>query len=150
MLIQLCNKAREFDKAAAETEIFAEKYNASSEWARVNRGNPAAVRAAAELAKVALLDTAVFHHKQAQTMKENGDADGAAGEYRRAARQRIIVVQPDEVHGKTGQHRREDQRSHPIFQHRLEWRSEFQHPPGDDQPVHRITVQLIRNGHPEA
>ena len=84
-LIKLCNKAREFDKAAAETEIFAEKYNASSEWARVNRGNPAAVRAAAELAKIALLDTAVFHHKQAQTLKENGDADGAAAEYRKAA-----------------------------------------------------------------
>ena len=84
-LIQLCNKAREFDKAAAETEIFAEKYNSSSEWARVNRGNAAAVRAAAELAKVALLDTAVFHHKQAQALKENGNADGAAAEYRKAA-----------------------------------------------------------------
>ena len=84
-LIQLCNKAREFDKAAAETEIFAAKYNSSSEWARINRGNAAAVRAAAELAKTALLDTAVFHHKQAQALKENGDANGAVAEYRKAA-----------------------------------------------------------------
>ena len=84
-LIILCNKAREFDKAAEETELFAEKYDAFGEWARVNRGNPAVVRAAVELAKSALLDTAVFHHRQAQMLKSKGNSEEAVPEYRKAA-----------------------------------------------------------------
>ena len=84
-LIQLCNKAREFDKASQETEIFAKLYDSSAEWARINRGNATVVREAAELAKVALLDTAAFHHRQAQILKEKGQQDEAIAEYRTAS-----------------------------------------------------------------
>lgn len=84
-LIQLYNKAREFDKASAETEVFSKKYAADGEWARVNRGNATAVREASEWAKNALLDTASFHHRQAQKHKQNGEMDLAADEYRIAA-----------------------------------------------------------------
>ena len=84
-LIQLYNKAREFDKASAETEIFSKKYAADGEWARVNRGNATAVREATDWAKNALLDTASFHHRQAQKHKQDGEMELAADEYKIAA-----------------------------------------------------------------
>ena len=84
-LIMLCNKAREFDKAAVETEIFAQKYSASSEWAAANRDNAVIVRDAVELARNALLNTAAFHHKQAQTYKEKNDMENAKAEYKKAS-----------------------------------------------------------------
>lgn len=84
-LIQLYNKAREFDKASAETEVFSKRYAAESEWARVNRGNATAVREAAEWAKNALLDTASFHHRQAQKYKQDGETQLAIDEYKIAA-----------------------------------------------------------------
>ena len=84
-LIQLYNKAREFDKASAETEIFSKKYASDGEWARVNRGNATAVREAADWAKNALLDTASFHHRQAQKYKQDGESELAVDEYKIAA-----------------------------------------------------------------
>ncbi len=84
-LIQLYNKAREFDKATAEIEIFAKQYDSAGEWARINRGNATAVREASEWAKSALLDTASFHHRQAQVLKEKGEKDASLQEYRIAA-----------------------------------------------------------------
>lgn len=84
-LIQLYNKSRDFDKVAKETEIFAKLYDASGEWARINRGNATLVREATEWAKSSLLDTASFHHRQAQALAEKGEDDIAVGEYRIAA-----------------------------------------------------------------
>ncbi|HQM83631.1 MAG TPA: tetratricopeptide repeat protein [bacterium] len=84
-LIQLYNKSRDFDKVAKETEIFAKLYDASGEWARINRGNATLVKEATEWAKNSLLDTASFHHRQAQALVEKGEADAAVDEYRIAA-----------------------------------------------------------------
>jgi len=84
-LIQLYNKSREFDKVAKETEKFAKLYNADGEWARINRGNATLVREAAEWAKNSLLDTASFHHRQAQRLVEKGEEEAAVDEYRIAA-----------------------------------------------------------------
>lgn len=84
-LIQLYNRSREFDKVAKETEIFARLYDASGEWARINRGNATLVREASEWAKNSLLDTASFHHRQAQAFVEKGDEENAVNEYRIAA-----------------------------------------------------------------
>ncbi|HDT11428.1 MAG TPA: tetratricopeptide repeat protein, partial [bacterium] len=84
-MIQLFNQARDFDKASAETAIFAKKYDQDSEWARVNRGNATVVREAEEWAKGALLSTASFYHRQAQALKERGETDDAVAQYRLAA-----------------------------------------------------------------
>lgn len=84
-LIQLYNKAREFDKASAETEIFSQRYASDGEWARINRGNATAVREAAEWAKNALLDTASFHHRMAQKYKQDGEEALSVEEYKIAA-----------------------------------------------------------------
>jgi len=84
-LIQLYHKAREFDKESAEIEVFSKQYGSESEWARINRGNTTALREAGEWARSALLDTASFHHRQAQVYKEKGENDKAVDEYRIAA-----------------------------------------------------------------
>lgn len=84
-LILLCNRAREFEKAETETEIFATKYMTGSEWFEANKNNAVAVRDAAELVKAALLDTAVFHHKQAQAFKEKNESENAVNEYKKAS-----------------------------------------------------------------
>ena len=84
-MIQMFNQAREFDKASAETAVFAKKYDQDSEWARINRGNATAVLEAAEWARGALLSTASFHHRQAQALRERGEKDKALESYRLAA-----------------------------------------------------------------
>ena len=84
-LIAIYNKARDFEKAAAETEIFAQKYASTGEWAAANRDDAVLVREAVELARGALLDTAVFHHKQAQVFKEKNEEENAKAEYKKAS-----------------------------------------------------------------
>ena len=83
-LILLCGRARDFDKAFAETEIFAMKYMLNSEWAEVNKKNAVAVRDASELAMAALLNSALHHHEQAQALKDK-DPEKSAEEYKKAS-----------------------------------------------------------------
>jgi cellulose synthase operon protein C len=84
-MIRLMYQAREFDKASAETARFAKIYGQESEWVRVNRGNATVVKEAGEWAKEALLNTAGFHHKQAQALRQKGEEEQALDEYKAAA-----------------------------------------------------------------
>ncbi len=84
-MIRLMYQAREFDRASRETAIFAQMYDQDSEWVRVNRGNATVVQEANEWAREALLNTAAFHHRQAQAFRERGDEERAVEEYRAAA-----------------------------------------------------------------
>jgi len=80
-LIKTYEKAREFEKAFVETDLFAKKYDRDSEWAIKNRANVTAIRFAADLAKQALYSSAFFHHAQAQSYKDKGEMDKAKEEY---------------------------------------------------------------------
>ncbi|MFO7736083.1 MAG: hypothetical protein R6W70_07720, partial [bacterium] len=84
-LIEMYNKMREFDLARKETEVFARKYDRDGEWARINRANATAVKKAAEMAEKSLLNTASYHHRQAQSYRRDGRSEDAKKEYLTAA-----------------------------------------------------------------
>jgi TolA-binding protein len=76
----------QLEKEAREREILVTTYSEGTRWWERNAGDPGVVATVRELVASSLLGAASFHHGRAQTLAREGRTDGAAGEYRTAAR----------------------------------------------------------------
>ena len=73
-IILAMERQRRFDDAIREREEFTRLFGKGTEWERQNRNNPAALKKAREFDEQALIQAAVFHHRQGQELKKRGVA----------------------------------------------------------------------------
>jgi tetratricopeptide (TPR) repeat protein len=84
-LVDAIERTRDFEAAARERDVLVAAYGRGSAWATVNAGETAAVLASNRLVAGALHATALFHHEQAQALKNAGKTEPARKEYAAAA-----------------------------------------------------------------
>lgn len=65
LIIQAYERERQFDKASDERDLLVKNYSIGSEWAERQKSDNAAIRMAADLARVSLYKAAIYYHKQA-------------------------------------------------------------------------------------
>jgi len=69
-VVMAFERQRDFQRALVEREVLAKKYLKGGEWYKKNQDNKEAIDTAMELAELALVSTAVNHHKAAQDLKK--------------------------------------------------------------------------------
>ena len=91
-VIMAMERERKFDDAIKEREEFTRLFGKGTEWEKVNRQNPKALKMARDFDEQALIQAAVYHHKLGQDLKARGVAgdtkalEQAAQEYAAAAK----------------------------------------------------------------
>ena len=71
-IITALERNREFEQAIKEREEFSRLFGADAAWTKHNRNNPDALRKAREYNEQALLQAAVYHHREGQERKKRG------------------------------------------------------------------------------
>lgn len=84
-LVEACERTGDLEAAAHERDVLVASFGKGSAWATVNAGDPEALLVADRLVAAALHATALFHHGQAQALKETGKVDPSRREYAAAA-----------------------------------------------------------------
>ncbi len=79
-------RIRDFDGAAGARTSLANDYAEGTPWHQENANDSEALAVARELSERSLLAAAVFHHRQAQSFKEQGKASDATRHYAEAAK----------------------------------------------------------------
>ncbi len=84
-MITAYERDRDFEGAALARADFTERFTDGSKWYQANENDEEAIRESEKLLSKALYSAALFHHQQAQVMRDAGKYELATQEYGKAA-----------------------------------------------------------------
>ncbi|MBI5511208.1 MAG: tetratricopeptide repeat protein [Deltaproteobacteria bacterium] len=84
-IVNAHERNRDFEGAAHARTVLADSYVEGGSWFAKYKDDDRAVKDATELVQKSLYTAALFHHKQAQTYKQDNKTELATNEYRKAA-----------------------------------------------------------------
>ncbi len=84
-IVKAHEQLRDFEAATRAREVLVERFGVGSEWATANRDEPEALADAASLTETSLQSAAIFRHRQAQALRQQGATARSVEQYRAAA-----------------------------------------------------------------
>jgi len=90
--ITALERLRQFDQAIREREEFTRLFGKGSEWEKINRNNPEALKRAREYDEQALIFAAVSHHKEGQRLRNLGIASKDVETLRKAGEEYDVAA----------------------------------------------------------